>query len=128
MKTFLCYFFYTLSLLASVTSITLFGYGLWQHDLVMGTVCLVLIFFFSVFCFHCGVVYEEGMKEELQEKCTKIADTLPVKWSWGSGKENPKPWGCIITEAKENGVYHNWYCDQCPVLDKCQYNGKRFSQ
>lgn len=49
--------------------------------------------------------------KKLQELCTKIADTMPIKWGWGG--DDPKPWGCIRTET------HEWYCDQCPVKEIC---------
>lgn len=53
-------------------------------------------------------------RSKLQKLCTKIADTMPVKWGWG--EPDPKPWGCIIT-AKAND--DEWYCDKCPVQDIC---------
>jgi len=56
----------------------------------------------------------------LQELCTQIADTMPIKWSWGEDK--PKPWGCIHS-AKD----YEWYCDDCPVQNICPSN-KQYSQ
>jgi len=46
--------------------------------------------------------------KKLQVLCTKIADTMPVNWGWGNhgGREDPKPWGCILSIKEE------WYCDQ----------------
>lgn len=52
--------------------------------------------------------------KKLQELCTKIANTMPVKWGWG--EPDPKPWGCMLT-AKNEG--EEWYCDQCPVQSIC---------
>lgn len=49
---------------------------------------------------------------KLGSLCTKIADTMPVTWTWGPGKETPRPWGCIKT-------HDDWYCDQCPVSSIC---------
>ena len=53
--------------------------------------------------------------KKLQTLCTKIADTMPVKWGW-SKDEEAKPWGCVLTAAKNN---EEWYCDSCPVQDIC---------
>jgi endonuclease III len=60
--------------------------------------------------------------KNLQGLCTKIADTMPIRWTWGDGKENPKPWGCILTKKNE------WYCDQCPVQEICPYVSKHYSK
>jgi hypothetical protein len=45
----------------------------------------------------------------LQITCTKIANTLPIKY-WSNTEA--EPWGCILTED-------NWHCDECPVQDIC---------
>lgn len=58
----------------------------------------------------------------LQDLCTKVADHMPIKWSWGEGKETPKPWGCILTIKSE------WYCDDCPVHDMCPNTDKHHSK
>lgn len=58
--------------------------------------------------------------KKLQQLCTKIADTMPVK-SW-KGNE---PWGCIITEYDKG---NEWYCDACPVESICPREHKEFSQ
>lgn len=52
--------------------------------------------------------------EKLQKLCTQIADEMPIKWTWGPGKESPRPWGCIHSEGGEN-----WHCDECPVTSIC---------
>lgn len=54
-------------------------------------------------------------KKKLQVLCTKIADTMPVRWGWDSGEE-AKPWGCI------HSTNHDWYCDSCPVTEICPSN------
>lgn len=61
--------------------------------------------------------------KKLQEFCTMVADTLPVKGGWWDGK----PWGCIITEQKKNPDYE-WYCDECPARDICPYDYQHWSQ
>jgi hypothetical protein len=69
-------------------------------------------------------------RKKLQELCTKIADTMPVKWGWGK-PDDPKPWGCVITaekKAEEEGYHDEWYCDKCPVQDLCPYEGKSYSK
>ena len=63
--------------------------------------------------------------EKMQQLCTKIADTMPIRWTWGPGKETPTPWGCIITLEKEG---QEWYCDECPVREICPSNRKSYSQ
>ena len=70
--------------------------------------------------------YIIGLKKELlQDLCTEIADTMPIKWSWGEGKEKPKPWGCVLTVQKK-GL--EWYCDDCPVQKICPHDDKAWSQ
>ncbi len=61
--------------------------------------------------------------KQLQKLCTEIADTMPIKWSWGGA--DPKPWGCIITEV-ESG--NEWYCDECPVQKICPNLSKEYSK
>ena len=64
--------------------------------------------------------------KQLQQLCTEIADTMPIKWSWDNQNvPNPKPWGCIITEENSG---HEWYCDECPVLKLCPHQHKEFSK
>lgn len=58
---------------------------------------------------------------KLQKLCTKIADTMPVKWGW-SKDEEAKPWGCILTEK------HEHYCDKCPVQEICPEPDKEWSK
>lgn len=62
--------------------------------------------------------------EKLQKMCTKIADEWPA-WRGWDGKDEPKPWGCIITE-RENG--QEWYCDDCPVQNICPNQYKEWGQ
>ena len=61
-------------------------------------------------------------KEQLQELCTKICDTMPIKLSWC---ELVQPWGCILTPVP--GDYEN-YCDECPVQTICPNEWKRYSK
>lgn len=70
--------------------------------------------------------------KQLQALCTKIADTMPVKWGW-PGMPNPEPWGCLITKQKEAEAQGNndpevWYCDTCPVQRLCPHPYKTYSQ
>lgn len=69
--------------------------------------------------------------KQLQSLCTKIADTLPVRWGWGE-MPDPKPWGCKITverAATDEGFNHpEWYCNQCPVTQLCPHPGKEYSK
>jgi hypothetical protein len=60
--------------------------------------------------------------DRLQRLCTKIAETMPVKWSWGPGKTTPQPWTCILTKGNED-----WHCDECPVQSICP-GPKSYSQ
>jgi hypothetical protein len=59
--------------------------------------------------------------KRLQTLCTKIADTMPVKWGWET-PDVAKPWGCILS------VDHEWYCDQCPVQEICPNVSKAWSK
>lgn len=59
--------------------------------------------------------------KKLQKLCTKIADTMPVKWGW-SKDEEAKPWGCIHSQQEE------WYCDSCPVQEICPEPDKEWSK
>lgn len=54
----------------------------------------------------------------LQDLCTRVANSEPVKEGWYAGK----PWGCILTKEEE------WYCDDCPVQEVCPKNWKRYSK
>lgn len=58
--------------------------------------------------------------KDLQELCTKIAETMPVDWGWGD--RTPKPWGCILSQKDE------WYCDSCPVTSICPNPYKSWSK
>lgn len=61
-------------------------------------------------------------KDELQKFCTRVADEMPIRWTWGEGQLTPKPWGCILTAT------HEWYCDQCPAKDLCPHEHKEWSK
>ena len=54
----------------------------------------------------------------LQDLCTRVANSEPVKEGWYAGK----PWGCILTKEEE------WYCDNCPVQKVCPKEWKRYSK
>lgn len=72
---------------------------------------------------HLAQVGREAPKEnELQAFCTRVANEMPIRWTWGEGRENPKPWGCIITKKSE------WYCDQCPAQELCPCQQKEWSK
>lgn len=59
-------------------------------------------------------------KDELQKLCTKIADEMPIRRSWGNA--DPAPWGCILSSEGE------WYCDECPVQKICPHPDKEWSK
>lgn len=61
-------------------------------------------------------------KKKLQALCTKIADTMPIVWSW-KGHETPMPWKCI--HSIEDLC---WYCDECPVSEICPEPNKVWSK
>lgn len=50
---------------------------------------------------------EMPSKTKLQEFCTMVANSLPVK----EGRSKDKIWGCILT--------NNGYCDECPSKNIC---------
>lgn len=56
--------------------------------------------------------------------CRAVADHKPIIWGWGG--DDPKPWGCMVTEYQEDGS--EWFCDQCPVLNDCPFEVKKFSK
>ena len=58
-------------------------------------------------------------KKKLQALCTKISDTMPVKF-WG--KKEAEPWGCIYSRAQRG------YCDECPVQEICPSEDMRHSK
>ena len=60
----------------------------------------------------------------LQELCTEICNTMPVKY-WGN--EEAMPWGCMLTADDDNG-YNEWYCDECPVKKICPCTYKSYSK
>lgn len=57
-------------------------------------------------------------KKKLQEFCTMVANSLPVKGGWMDGKI----WGCILTSDDE------WYCDDCPAQEICPNSYKEWSK
>jgi hypothetical protein len=62
-------------------------------------------------------------QKKLQDLCTKIADTMPIKRGWpGDPPEYFEPWGCILTKKYE------WYCDSCPVTEICPHPYKHWSK
>lgn len=59
---------------------------------------------------------------QLQELCTKIANTMPVPRDWATDK-TPRPWGCILDENTDPS-----YCDDCPVDEICPNPHKSWSK
>lgn len=57
---------------------------------------------------------------DLQELCTKIANEMPISYSW---KKEIEPWGCIL-----NNPDRTCYCDDCPVQEICPCPFKRWSK
>lgn len=60
----------------------------------------------------------KDLKDTVQDLCTRVANSEPVKEGWHAGK----PWGCILTKEDE------WYCDECPVQNVCPKEWKRWSK
>lgn len=58
-------------------------------------------------------------KAKLQEFCTMVANTLPVKF-WG--RSEATIWHCILTEENEH------YCDECPSRSVCPHDNKQWSK
>jgi len=60
---------------------------------------------------------------KLQKLCTRICNEMPIKWGGyvGHPDDDPKPWVCIHSLADE------WYCDQCPMIEICPTQQKKFS-
>lgn len=65
-----------------------------------------------------GAKREKALEATLQDLCTRVANSEPVKEGWYAGK----PWGCILS------VEHEWYCDDCPVQDVCPREWKEWSK
>jgi endonuclease III len=59
--------------------------------------------------------------ETLFDLCRRVCNNEPVRWTWGDGKDTPKPWGCIKDDE-------HWHCDECPVQNVCPYEYKSHSQ
>ena len=60
----------------------------------------------------------EDAQKILQELCTRVVNSEPVK----EGSYAGKPWGCVLTTDEE------WYCDNCPVQDVCPLEWKAWSK
>ena len=58
-------------------------------------------------------------EEQLQKVCTMACNNTPVSF-WKN--DEPKIWGCILTEEQEH------YCDCCPVQDECPHEYKNWSK
>lgn len=65
-------------------------------------------------------------QKKLQTLCSKICDTMPVKWGWGG--PDPKPWTCILTHEAHEDDIDEWYCDKCPVTEICPHPCKEWSK
>lgn len=65
-------------------------------------------------------------QRQLQELCTKICNTMPVRWEGWDKDREPSPWGCILTAYDGNN--EDWYCDNCPVQEICPYSHKAWSK
>lgn len=65
---------------------------------------------------------QNDARADLQKVCTLAAKHTPVTVSWMS-KNEPEPWGCILDEESDPG-----YCDHCPVMHICPYEGKELSK
>jgi len=63
----------------------------------------------------------------LQELCTKIADTMPIKRRWDP-KGEPTPWVCKLSKNEDMRDANMGYCDQCPVQDICPHPYKSWSK
>jgi hypothetical protein len=61
----------------------------------------------------------ELQTKKLQDLCTKIANTMPVKRRWD--KKDSSPWGCALT-------IDDWCCDECPVQSICPNEFKNWSK
>ena len=81
-------------------------------------------------------------KNKLQKLCTKIANTMPVFY-WK--RKEASIWGCILNDNEYNNENSNWldeddvprgveitmtpgYCDECPVIDICPNEYKKYSK
>ena len=62
--------------------------------------------------------HSETLRDTLQDLCTRVANSEPVKEGWYAGRV----WGCILTRKDE------WYCDDCPVTEVCPYRYKEWSK
>lgn len=69
---------------------------------------------------------EERKKNDqlIFDLCRKVCDNMPVDWGWGGN--DPKPWGCMVTELIEDDS--EWFCDECPVQIECPYQHKKYSK
>lgn len=72
-----------------------------------------------------GAKAQDDIKHTLEDLCQKVCDHMPMVWTWGEGKINPKPWGCFKTVEVNGG---EWYCDDCPVKEICPESFKQWSK
>lgn len=63
-------------------------------------------------------LYAQKYQDTLQDLCTRVANSEPVKEGWYAGR----PWGCVLTREDE------WYCDDCPVTNVCPKPYKAWSK
>jgi len=71
---------------------------------------------------------QREMDDQLQKKCTKICDTVPVYYGYTGDPDMSKklvPWTCILTRKAEG---YEYYCDECPVKSICPNKHKEFSK
>ena len=68
---------------------------------------------------------KEATRKTVQDLCTKVANHMPIRWTWGEGAKKARPWGCIITARAS---HREWYCDQCPVRIQCPFESKEYSK
>jgi len=64
------------------------------------------------------------LDNELQEFCTKAAMHIPIVRDWPGCDKTPKPWGCILGPREQHPIY----CDDCPCIKICPYDGKEWSK
>ena len=67
---------------------------------------------------NANTLYAQKYQDTLQDLCTRVANSEPVKEGWYAGKV----WGCILTHKDE------WYCDDCPVTEVCPNRYKEWSK
>ena len=50
-----------------------------------------------------GAKAKDDIKHTLEDICQKVCDHMPIIWTWGEGKDVPKPWGCVKTIEEQGG-------------------------